>query len=48
MSDRKKKKEPVKKVVQVTDLEKDEKGKDVKGGYLSVTLKQVKITNYQL
>ena len=48
MSDRKKKKEPAKKVVQVTDLETNEKAKDVKGGYLKVTLKQAKITNYQL
>lgn len=47
MRDRKKKKEPVKKAVQVSDLETDEKGKDVKGGY-SVKLEKVKITNYQL
>lgn len=47
MPDKKKKKEPVKKVVEVTDLEPDEKAKEVKGGY-NVTLKPVKITNYQL
>ena len=47
MRDKKKKKEPVKKVVQVTDLETDEKAKDVKGGY-GVKLENVKITSYQL
>lgn len=48
MPDRKKKKEPARKVVQVTDLEPDEKGKEVKGGYLSLSLKQAKITNYRV